>query len=170
MPGEPWAPGLADVARHVPTRTHDTLSPGSDAMLGTFNGNTTPDDATVQQMIDDTVASLEALVGDMPSVTAQHPELATALRVYVEFSVAADIELAYPNRDADIQTATALANRAQQQLTAIRAALAGADLGQVAVEPQWAFPDPALTPYADQSPGSGADFMMGRFNWQEVQP
>lgn len=170
MPGEPWAPGLADVARHCPTRTRDTKTPGSDKLLNTFNGNTTPDDSTVQQMIDDTLASLEALVGDVPGVTATHPELATALRVYVEFQVASDIELAYPNRDADIQTASALNARAQAQLKAIQQALAGADMGQTAVDPVWAFPDPALTAYADESPGSGADLLLGRFRWWEVFP
>jgi hypothetical protein len=159
VPGEPWSPGLADVARHVPTRTRDSKSPGSDKLLGTFNANTTPTDGIVQQMIDDTVAGLEAQVGDLPYVTQQHPDVAVAMRTYVEWRVAADIELAYPNRDADIQTAAALDARANKALAVVTAALVVTDEGSVAADPVWAFPDPP--PYADSSPGSGAEFIFG---------
>jgi hypothetical protein len=152
---------VADVARHVPTRTRDSKSPGSDRLLGTFNANTTPNDSVVQQMIDDTVASLEAQVGDMVGVTTTFPDAATAIRVYVEWRVAADIELAYPNRDADIQVATALAARAQAQFSLVLAALTVADIGATATFPAGNFP---MAPaYADQSPGSGAEFVLGRF-------
>jgi hypothetical protein len=132
VPGEPWAPGLADVARHIPTRTRDTKSPGSDTLLMTFNANTTPSDAQAQQLIDDTVGVLESQVGDLPGITTQHPDLAIAMRQYVEWRAAADIELAYPNRDADI--------RLYDQLNA-----------------RWAFPD--APPYADTSPGSGTELV-----------
>jgi hypothetical protein len=161
MAGEPWAPDVSDVARHIPTRTRDTKTPGSDALLGTFNGNTTPSDSVAQQMIDDTVASLEAQFGDMPGIASQHPDAATAIRVYVEWRVAADIELAYPNRDADIQTAAALDKRAVAQLAVVAAALAVSEVGTTAVNPDGNFPVPDA--YADQSPGSGAEFMLGRF-------
>jgi hypothetical protein len=159
--GEPWAPGVSDVARHVPTRTRDTKSPGSDKLLNTFNANTTPDDSTVQQMIDDTVAVLEAQFGDMPSVALQHPDAAVALREYVSWRVAADIELAYPNRDADLNTADRLDARARAQLEVITAVLTVADIGAEAVLPVGNFPmEPA---YADVSPGAGTERLMGRF-------
>lgn len=170
MPGEPWAPGLTDVARHVPTRTRDTKTPGSDKLLMTFNANTTPNDAVVQQMIDDTLEGLEAQVGDIPSVALQFPNLATAMRSYVEWRVAADIELAYPNRDADIQVSVQLAARASLVLATITTALAGAGEGTAAVDPVSFFPDPAQTPYADQSPGSGADFLIGVFRFDGQVP
>lgn len=158
MPGEPWAPGLTDIARHIPTRTRDTKSPGSDKLLMTFNSNTTPNDAQVQQLIDDTVASLEAQVGDMPNVVAQHPDAAAALRMYVEWRCSADIELAYPNRDADIRLYDQLNARAVTALATVTAALAVTEISVVAAEPQWGFPDPP--PYADQSPGSGIEFLV----------
>lgn len=161
MAGEPWAPSLADCARHCPTRTRDTKSPGSDTLLNTFNANTTPNDTQVQQMIDDTVAALEAQVGDMPSVTAQHPDLSVALRQYVEWRVAADIELAYPNRDADVRVYDQMNARADAALAVVTAGLTVSDVGASATDPQWAFPDPP--PYADQSPGSGVDFIVRPF-------
>lgn len=160
MPGEPWAPGLADVARHVPTRTRDTKSPGSDKLLNTFNGSTTPTDAQVQQLIDDTLGALEAQVGDLPGVTLQHPDLAIALRVYVEWRAAADIELAYPDRNADIRIYDQLNARAVLALAAVMNGLQTGDLGTGAVDPQWMFPPPP--PYADTSPGSGVEFVISR--------
>lgn len=161
MAGEPWAPGVSDVAKHIPTRTRDTKSPGSDRMLNTFNANTTPNDSVVQQMIDDTVAALEAQFGDMPLVVQQHPDAAAVLKQYVEWRVAADVELAYPNRDADIQTAGALDKRAQAALALVQAALVTANVGSEAVNPAGNFPVPPA--YADMSPGSGVEFMLGRF-------
>jgi len=47
-----WAPALDDVARHIPTRTRDVKTPGSDKMLGTFTASTTPDDGQAQAVID----------------------------------------------------------------------------------------------------------------------
>lgn len=161
MSGEPWAPGVSDVARHIPTRTRDTKTPGSDTLLGTFNGNTTPNDSAVMQMIDDTVASLEAQYGDMPTIVLNHPDAAAAMRQYVEWRVAADIEIAYPNRDADIQTAAALDARAVKALAVVSAALATADVSAEATDPSLNFP--TTDAYPDQSPGSGAEFLLGRF-------
>lgn len=161
MSGEPWAPCLADVARHVPTRTRDTKSPGSDKLLMTFNANTTPNDAAVQQMIDDVVATVQAQIGPLTAVAATTPDLATAARTYVEWRVSADIELAYPNRDADIRLYAQLDARATAALTALQAALNATNSGQVDAYPQWAFPAPP--PYGDQSPGSGADFIVEPF-------
>lgn len=158
MPGEPWAPVLSEVARHIPTRTRDTKSPGSDKMLMTFNANTTPTDADVEQLIDDTVAGLQSVVGDVPGVIDTSSDLAVALKTFVEWQVAADIELAYPNRDADLQTADRLTARAQAAFKNVQAALAAIGSGSVDVLPQWGFPDPP--PYADQSPGSGIDFLV----------
>lgn len=159
MAGEPWAPGLTDVARHIPTRTRDSKSPGSDKLLMTFNGNTTPTDSQVQQLIDDTLAGLEAVVGDLPGVVAAFPDVSVALRTYVEWRTAADIELAYPNRDADIRVYDQLSARATAAMTVVTNALAQTDQGTVAAVPVWMFPAPS--PYGDTSPGSGAEFVIG---------
>lgn len=158
MSGEAWAPTLSDVARHVPTRTRDYKSPGSDKLQMTFNANTTPNDAAVQQMIDDVVAALQAQVGNLTPLAVTTPDLATAARTYVEWRVSADIELAYPNRDADIRLYAQLDDRAKAALTALQAALNATNAGVVDAFPQWAFPSPP--PYADQSPGSGTDFLV----------
>lgn len=158
MPGQPWAPTLSGVARHVPTRTRDRTKPGDDTLLGTFNANTTPTGDQVQDLIDDAVAGLEAVVGDIPNVAVAAPNLAAAMRTYVEWRVAADIEVAYPNRDADLQTADRLQARAQAAFTVVQEALAAIGEGTVDVLPWWAFPDPP--PYADQSPGAGIDFLV----------
>lgn len=158
MPGEPWAPGLADVARRVPTRTRDYNSPGSDTLLMTFSANTTPTGSQVQQLIDDAVGVLESQVGDLPGIVILHPDLAVAMRTYVEWRVAADIELAYPNRDADVRVYEQLNARANLALQSVTAGLVVGDLGTSAASPVGSFPDPP--PYADQSPGSGVDFIV----------
>lgn len=162
MAGEGWAPGLSDVARHVPRRTRDRNTPGTDRLLMTFNGNTTPDDAAVQQMIDDTVGGLLAQVGDLPTSVTQAPEVSTLARTYVEWRVAADIEVAYPVRDADVAVYAQLDARAKDVYAQLSAALALAEGGggyEMATIPLWGFPDPP--PYGDESPGSGTQFVWG---------
>lgn len=167
MSGEPWSPGLTDVARHIPTRTRDSKAVGKDTLLMTFSQNTTPTDDQVQQLIDDTLGALEAQIGDIPSVLTQHPDLAIAMRVYVEWRTAADIEVAYPNRDADIQVYAQLDARAKAAYAVVAAALAVEDVGSTALVPQWAFPDSRCTPYPDESPGSGAEQLIGRRRFLE---
>jgi hypothetical protein len=160
MAGEAWAPTLSDVARHVPTRTRDTTTPGSDKLLGTFNQNTTPTDAQVQQLIDDAAASLIASVGALDPTANLAPDIATAARVYVEWRAATDIEIAYPNRDADIQLVAVMETRVTGALATLKSAIAESGGGLVDVAtPFWAFPNGPLFP--DQSPASGADFAIG---------
>jgi hypothetical protein len=162
MAGEGWAPGLSDVARHVPRRTRDRTTPGTDKLLMTFNVNTTPAGDAVQQMIDDVVGGLLATSGDLPTSVTQAPEISKLARTFVEWRVAADIELAYPNRDADVQVYRDLDARAQAEYKALGAALALADAGssyEVAGLPLWGFPDPPA--YGDESPGSGTVFVWG---------
>jgi hypothetical protein len=158
---EAWAPGLSDVAKHIPARTRDKSKPGQDVMLRTFNANTTPNDADVQQRIDDAVSALIGQVGELPAQLTESAEVADMARTAVEFRVAADIELAYPNRDADLITYDRLDRRAQlamQQLTAALALAAGGGGYTPDLLPQWAFPDPP--PWGDTSPGSGTEFVV----------
>jgi len=160
MPGEAWAPGLTDVARHVPRRTRDTKTPGSDRLLMTFSSATTPSDANVQQMIDDTLSAIVAQLGELPAGAAESPEVSDLARQAVEWQVAADIEIAYPNRDQDVQTAAALTARARLAFTALVAAISAAQGSgyDAAIFPQWGFPTPPA--YGDTSPGSGSEHLI----------
>ncbi len=158
---EPWAPTVSDVAKHIPTRTRDTRTPGSDALLGTFTANTTPTDAQAQAVIDDVVAALVAETGDIPDTGDQWQEIQTAARVAAEWRAAADIEIAYPDRNADVQVYDQLNARAELAKKTLLAALAETGEGTVDpahLVPEWMFPRPA--PWGDTSPGSGADYDM----------
>lgn len=159
MPGEPWAPQLADVARHIPQRTRDTRSPGSDRLLGTFSSATTPTDGQAQQVIDDAVAGILADVGELPAAAYQAPEIAVAARVAAEWRAAADIEVAYPNRSADLDMYAQLNARAGDALATLKRALAQAGSGMTGEVPAWNFP-PAPG-WGDTSPGSGTDQLTG---------
>lgn len=157
---ETWAPTLDDVARVIPTRTRDR-TPGSDTLLGTFTSKTTPTDAQAQQVIDDAVAGLLAVVGDLPANVTQAAEIQVAARMAVQWRAAADIEVAYPNRDADVRVYDQLNARANDLLDSLKLALSQAGSGLVDTSPEWAFP---LAPsWGDQSPGSGADYQMGPY-------
>jgi len=154
VPGEPWAPGVDEVARHIPRRTRDSRSPGSDTVLGTFTSSTTPTASQAQAFIDAAVRSLVALVGVLPATgdPAAVANLQGAARDAAEWRAAADIELAYPNREADVTLAAALDARAVTALAALRTALAEAGAGTVDVSPEWMFPDPVLTaPWGDRT-------------------
>lgn len=153
---EAWAPGLADVARHVPRRTRDVKSPGSDRLLMTFSAATTPDGDAVQQFIDDAVGSLLARTGPLPATAAQYQDVADLARTAVEWRVAADIELAYPVRDADVQVYAQLNQRANDAFTALQAAITEAEGPgyEAGSAPAGNFPPPP--PWGDSSPGSGA--------------
>src|SRR5215469_2161424 len=161
---EVWAPELTDVARHIPTRTRDSTSPGSDTLLGTFTANTTPTDTQAQQIIDDTVAALVADVGEMPTADALTPEIQVAAKQAAEWRAAADIEIAYPNRDADIRTYAALDARAGDALDTLKRVLAEHGAGIVDAYPEWAMPDPP--PWGDESFGSGTNYFLRRWGWQ----
>jgi hypothetical protein len=139
-----WAPTLADVARHIPTRTRDTLTPGSDALLGTFTEATTPTAEQAQADLDSAVRAITADVGPLP--TAGDPTvlagLQAAARDAAEWRAAADIELAYPNRNADVLVARDLEHRAQVALELLRRVLGEAGAGLVWDLPDWGFPAP----------------------------
>jgi len=147
------------VARHIPLRTRDTRSPGSDVVLGTFTAATTPTDAQAQQAIDDTVAALVADVGPLPAGAALSADIAVAARVAAEWRCAADIEIAWPNRDADLRLYDQLNARAADALVTLRRVMVEAGAGLVEAYPEWALP--AAPAWGDTSPGSGADYAMG---------
>jgi hypothetical protein len=138
---EPWAPLLEQVADHIPTRTRDSSVPGDDTLLGTFNARTTPTDEQAMRHINAAVAEvLGAVGGTVPATPAFFYELAgeaAALRA------AADIELAYPNRDAEIQVFERLDQRAKDALQRLIDAVNDAGSGaEGSLLPQWAMPEP----------------------------
>jgi len=138
MAGVAWAPSLADVARHIPTRTRDFATPGSDRLLGTFSERTTPTAEQAQSDLDAAVRAITAEVGDIPASDV----VEAAARDAAEWRAAADIELAYPNRDATVQVARDLDARAKDALARLKTVLAEAGSGLVEAVPVWAFPDP----------------------------
>lgn len=155
---ETWAPTLDDVAKHIPTRTRDR-TPGSVTLLGTFTANTTPNAGQAQSAIDDAVAAILAVVGPLPTTGSQVAQIQVAARVAAEWRAAADIEVAYPNREADMRVYDQLNARAGDALDSLKLAMQEAGSGLVDVLPDWSFPKAA--PWGDKSPGSGADYAMG---------
>lgn len=127
-------------------------TPGSDQLLGTFTASTTPTDSQAQAVIDQVVAVLTADAGSIP---ANLPGVQVAARTAAEWRAAADIEVAYPVRDADVQVYAQLDARANAAYATLFRVLAEAGAGLVDVEPSWGFPP--SPPWGDLSPGSGAD-------------
>lgn len=157
---ETWAPVLDDVARHIPRRTRDTRTPGSDQVLGTFTPDTTPTDAQAQGLIDAACNAVLSAAGPVPAVGQPNYQLVqSAARTAAEWRAAADIEIAYPNRDADVAVAAVLDQRAKDALATLIAVMAQTQTGTIDVFPLWMSPDPP--PWADESPGSGTETVMG---------
>jgi hypothetical protein len=145
---QPWAPGLDDVARHIPTRTRDVKNPGSDTMLGTFTANTTPTDGQAQAVIDAAVGSVLSQTGTLDPNDAA---LGDQARAAVEWRAAADIEISYPNRDADVHVYDQLDARAKYELATLLRRLQILGEGAPESVPYWSAPDPPV--YADMDPG-----------------
>lgn len=139
---EPWVPTPEQVADHIPTRTRDSTTPGSDTLLMTFNDHTTPTAEQANRYIASAVSEVMASVaGAVPATPAYLQSLAqkaAALRA------AADIELAYPDRDADVQVAAQLDQRAKDALQRLIDAVS--DVGGTGTEgsllPVWSMPVP----------------------------
>lgn len=139
---EVWAPTVADVAKYIPTRTRDTTTPGSDALLNTFTPNTTPTGSQAQSIIDDAVGGVVSVVGELPASPPADPEIYSQARVAAAIRAAADIEMAYPNRDADVSVAVLLGQRAALALAQLQQALSVLVGGPVDLLPSWQMPLP----------------------------
>ena len=154
MPTEAWAPTLADVARHIATRTRDTRSPGSDKLTGTFSPWTTPDDGQAQSCID---AAVHTVLTRTEGLIPPADDTLTAMaRTAAEWRAAADIEISYPNRDADIRLYAMLDQRAKDAINDLREALGLGGPGAAVLPPGsigtpvWRAPAPP--PWADRDP------------------
>lgn len=136
-----WTPSLEQVADHIPTRTRDAASPGDTRLLGTFTGATEPTDEQARRHIAAAVVEVLGAVGglvpDAPPFLARLAGEAAALRA------AADIELGYPNRNADSDRWTQLDQRAKDVLQRLVEAVDDQGAGpEGSLLPQYAFPDP----------------------------
>ena len=140
---ETWAPTLEEVAGHIPTRTRDNNRPGSDALTGTFSTGTTPNQDQAQRITDAAVATVAAAVGVVT------PGLVALARDAAGWRAAADIELAYPQRDADVSVYEQLDARAKVALERLLTAAEDQGGGVEATLPVWAFPDPVW--YGDEN-------------------
>lgn len=143
-----WEPALDDVARLIPTRTRDAANPGSDDLLGTFTSTTTPTDGQAQAVIDAAVVSVTARTGQLDSGDG---DLLAQARTAVAWRAAADIELGYPNREADIRVYDQLDARAKWELTQLLLRLQALGEGTPMSAPAWSAPAPPV--YADRDPG-----------------
>lgn len=141
---EPWAPTLEEVADYVPTRTIPTIGVGEQQPLGTFDTTTTPTGAHAQRIIDRAVSWVLARTGAVAESAQGAAKDVAALRA------AGLVELAYPDRDADVNTATALLGQADAALDDLVAAnlSAGGGSGSDA-QPLALHSFPAPHPYGD---------------------
>jgi len=138
---EPWTPSLEQVADHISTRSRDTTTPGSDALLGTFNATTTPTGEQAGRVIASAVGVVLGAVGG--TVPASPAYLAVMAGYAASLRAAADIELAYPDRDADVSVYEQLDQRAKDTLERLIEAINDAGSGtEGSLLPQYAFPDP----------------------------
>ncbi|MFI7468139.1 hypothetical protein [Nonomuraea sp. NPDC049646] len=137
---ESWAPTLEQVADHIPTRTRSAATPGSDTLLGTFSASTTPTDEQATRHIRYACSEVLAAIGSLPPTPTHLAELAAeaaALRA------AADIELAYPRRQADVSVYEQLNARAVAALQRLIDAVNDAGSGpEGSLLPQWSMPLP----------------------------
>ena len=138
---EPWMPSLEQVADHIPTRTRNAATAGDTTLLGTFTAATEPTDEQARRHITSACAEVMGAVGGtIPATPAFLYELASeaaALRA------AADIELAYPNRNADADRFAQLDQRAKDALQRLIDAVNDQGSGpEGGLLPQYAFPEP----------------------------
>lgn len=140
---EVWAPTLAQVGAKIPTRTVDATVPGESDPTGTFTDRTMPTADMVQPLVDGAVNTVRHAVASIPT---EFEGLATEAAAW---RAAADIELAWPQRDADLREVydrlDARAKLALQELVdACDDAGTGADGGR----PIYSFPTPV--PWGDE--------------------
>jgi len=131
-----WAPTLDEVAGCIPTRTVNVNLPGEDEYLNTFNDDTRPTGLQAQQIIDHAVTDAEAIV------TSITPALEPLAKNAVMWRAAADIELAYPDRNADANYYAQLDARARYEWDQFRKATESQGSNTETGVPTWTFPEP----------------------------
>jgi hypothetical protein len=131
---------LEQVAAYVTSRTVDLTTPGQDTPTGTFTDNTWPTAAQVGNLIDVACRWVTTRTGPIAATLTDQAADVVALRT------AGMVELSYPVRNADVDTATLLLAQADKARTDLVAAMqnttgvnptpAGSAL------PVFSFPDP----------------------------
>ncbi len=137
-----WAPTLTQVGTYIPTRTREIGL--SDSYMGTFTTQTTPTATQVTALLVDACAWVAAEVG--APVAAQAHDM---MRVAAALLTAYRVELAYPERDADVSVYDRFRVDAEAAVTVAaqvnRANGGGAgtdEEGRPDVLAQYEFPDP----------------------------
>ena len=137
---ETWEPTLEQVATRIPTRTRDATTPGDDGLLVTFNAQTTPTDEQAGRFIDAAVIEVLSAAGTVPALPARLGQMAGDAAAW---RAAADIELAYPQRDGDRSLYELLDARAKDAMTRLISAVDDAGSGpEGSLLPVWSFPAP----------------------------
>jgi hypothetical protein len=106
-----WAPFLSDVADHVPFLTVDSVSPGTQAYLGTFTGATSPTDEQAHRHLDAAVSVVSSRVG-----TVLPESMYGLARATVALRAAASILRAFARNRDDREAAGLLDERADATL------------------------------------------------------
>jgi hypothetical protein len=131
----PWVPTRRQAAKYIAERTLPADQSG-DVPLNDFTDATNPTGPQADEHISAAVAWVTAAAGVVDPGLYQQASEAAALRA------AGMIELAYPVRDADINTASSLLAQAAAARKDLVAANTGTGEGQTGTLPLWAFPDP----------------------------
>ncbi|MFB9631369.1 hypothetical protein [Nonomuraea helvata] len=139
---EPWTPSLEMVADHIPTRTRPIEPPGETRYLNTFTSETTPTDVQAQRHIEDAVVTVLGAVGGV--VPAAPMFLSILAREAAALRAAADIEIAYPDRDADVAVYEQLNELANAKLERLVQAIndQGHGTSGSSLLPVWSMPEP----------------------------
>lgn len=130
----PWVPTRRQVAKYVPYRTIPA-DQSSDTPANDFGPLTTPDGPQADEHIAAAVAWVTAKTGAVTAALYGSAGEVAAVRA------AGMIELAYPVRDTDVNTAAALLAQADAWLTALADANVDVD-SPGHVLPVWQFPAP----------------------------
>ena len=146
-----WAPSLEEIAGHIPTRTRDATNPGSDAFTGTFSATTTPTEDQAQRI---TTAAVATVTGAVGTITTALEPLA---RDAAGWRAAADIELAFLQRDGDTDIYDKLNERATLALSRLLEVAGEQGGGPDALLPVWCFPEPC-------EPGMYGEFRVPHYN------
>jgi len=131
-----WEPTVADVGNAIPTKTVNVNLPGEDEYLNTFTTDTRPTATQAQVLIHQAAESVALAVASIPAALNHIAKSAAVWRS------AADIELTYPTRNADIDIYEQLNARANLEWDRLLAAASGQGTSTSVRVPQWTMPDP----------------------------
>jgi len=139
-----WAPTLIQVASYIPGRTV-AVDSVSDALATTFSATTRPTGVQVTQLITDACAWVLLRTGTIIATGPSAAPLATMATATAAVRTAGMVELSYPVRTAEVNTAAQLLAQADKMLDELITAntTAGAsDAGPAVLLPTGSFPPP----------------------------